>query len=57
MRARLNNIFFLLFDCKSRKQHQQVAWLGNLEIFSVAQGQMLVASGDRALLEHSLGYC
>ena len=29
--ARLNNIFFLLFDCKSRKGHQQVARPGDQE--------------------------
>ena len=31
MRAQLNNIFFLLFYCKSRNQHQQVAQPGDQE--------------------------
>ena len=29
--GQLNNIFFLLFDCKSRNQHNQVARLGDQE--------------------------
>lgn len=34
-RARLNNIFFFFFDCKSRNQHQPVARPGDQEnIFS-----------------------
>ena len=54
-RAQLNNNFFLLFDCKSRNQHQQVTWQGDQEyIFSCRGQNMLVASGDPAPLEHSL---
>ena len=48
--------FCFLTVNQDSNQHQQVTWPGNEEYinFLAARGQILVTSGDRAPLEHSL---
>ena len=50
------NLTTLLFCFLAVNQETNLLGQGTKNIFSVVQGQMSVASGDRALLEQSLEY-